>query len=382
MKNFYIGLDLGHREIKLSTLEETNSGDLVVYNSSIKNEAFYKSEIIDQNLFIATLENLFAPLLDTLQIKRIDKIILTLNLPNFQYAIQKGHIIFENNVKKEDVERVIRTAKNFVLYSNQEIILEEPLKFYIDGLQETRDPIGFYGKRLDAEVLFVLCNQAFVKKLREIFKSLNIEVLNLFPSTYVSAKYFLSKKDKEIGTCVFEVGHSTTFIGIFNEGRLYYVKSFDWGAKNIFEDLCIHLKVDMEEIEIIKEEIFKKEDQKSKKTSKKKSIGKFIEKKLKEYFEEMKLKEIMKDIKKQYKLPGGLVLFGSFLYNLRLENFLKNYFEMQVKFPKDELKLFDSEEDLLKFSASTGAALLLREKGNEESFWDKIKNIFTNFFGR
>lgn len=381
MKNFYIGLDLGHKEIKLSTVEETSAGDLVVYNSSIKNEAFYRSEIIDQELFATTLENLFTPLLDVLQIKKIDKINIALNLPNFQSTIQKGHIIFENNVKKEDVERAIRTAKNFVLYSNQEIILEEPLKFYIDGLQETRDPIGFYGKRLDTEVLFISCGQAFVRKLNEIFKSLNIEILNLFPSTYISAKYFLSKKDKEIGTCVFEIGHAVTFIGVFNEGKLCYIKSFDWGAKNIFEDLCIYLKVDIEEIEKIKEELFKKE-QKDKKTLKKKNINKFIEKKLKEYFDELKLKEILKDIKKQYKLPGGLTLFGSFLYHLNLENFLKNYFEMQTKFPKDELKLFDSEEDLLKFSASTGAALSLREKNDEEGFWVKIKNIFTNFFGK
>ena len=358
MRNFYFGLDLGHKEIKLSTVEETTSGDLTVYNSSIKNESFYKGEIIDQDLFVSTIENLFSPILDTLQIKRIDKINISLNLPNFQTSLQRGHIIFENNVKKEDVDRVIRTAKNLVVYSNQEIILEEPLKFYIDGLQETRDPIGFYGKRLDAEVLFVSCSQAFVRKIKEIFKSLNIEIEQIIPSTYISAKYFLSKKDKEIGTCIFEIGHSVTFIGVFNEGRLCYVKSIDWGAKNIFEDLCIHLKIDMEEVENIKEEIFKK-DQKDKKSSKKKSILKFVEKRLKEYFEDLEIKETIKSLKKQYKLPGGLVFFGIFSYILGLESFLKNYFEMQVKFPKDELKLFDREEDLLKFSSSAGAALLL-----------------------
>lgn len=383
MRKFYIGLDLGHYEIKFSVLEEVEGGDLVLYNSCVKNENFYKNEIIDPANLSSILENIFNQISETFQLKRIDKINLSFNLSNFNSFLQKGHVILENNVTKHDVERVIKNAKNFALLPNQKIILEEPLKFIIDGEQEVRDPVGFYGRRLDAEVFLISCNQAFFNKIEEIFKNLGIEINKILPSTYISAKYFLSKKDKEMGVGVFEVGDSVTVLGVFREGRLDYFKSFDFGSKYIFEDLAMYLKSDLEEIEKLKIELFKKEDEVKKlKKSKKISIVKFIEKKLKEYFDSLKLKENLKEIKKQIKLPGGLVIFGTFLYNLELENFLKSYFELQVKFPKDEIKLFDNEKDLLKFSASAGSAFLLKELSHEESIWDRVKNIFNNFFSR
>jgi len=384
MRKFYIGLDLGHYEIKFSVLEEIEGGDLALYNSYVKNESFYKSEIIDQNSLTAILENIFKQISETFQLKRIDKINLSFNLPNFNSFLQKGHVIFENNVTKNDVERVIKNAKNFALLSNQEIILEEPVKFIIDGIQEARDPVGFYGRRLDAEVFLISCSQTFFNKIKEIFKNLGIEINKILPSTYISAKYFLSKKDKEIGTGIFEVGDSTTILGVFSEGRLCYFKSFDFGSRYIFEDLAIYLKVDLDEIENLKTEFFKKETELRKtKKLKKTNITKFIEKKLKEYFDDLKLKEAFKDIKKQFKLPGGLVIFGPFLCNMELENFLKSYFESQIKLPKDELKLFDTEEELVKFSASAGSAILLKELSyEEENLLTKIKNIFNTFFSR
>ena len=68
---------------------------------------------------------------------------------------------------------------------------------------------------------------------------------------------------------------------------------------------------------------------------------------------------------------------------MELENFLKSYFESQIKFPKDELKLFDTEEELVKFSASAGSAILLKELSyEEENLLTKIKNIFNTFFSR
>ncbi len=380
MRNFYIGLDLGHSEIKLSVLEESPNGDLTIYNTSTKNNFFYKSEIIETEQLISVLENLFSNILETFSLRKIETINLTLNLPNFQTHFQKGHTIFENNVTKFDMEKAIKTAKNFLLLSNQEVVLIEPLRFIIDGTQEVRDPIGFSGKRLDADVFFISCHSSILNKIREIFKKLGIDVKQILPTLYSSAKFFLSKKDKEIGSLVFEVGDSVSSLGVYYEGKLIYFKVFDWGSKYLFEDLALYLKVDIEELEEIKKEILIGNlSNLSKKKVKNTKIINFLQKNLKEYFDKLHLKETIKDLKKQYKLPGGLTVFGIFLASNNLGNFLKNYFEMQIKYPKDEFNIFDSFNDLMKFSASAGSALLLRSEAHEETLWDKIKNIFSYF---
>jgi cell division protein FtsA len=387
MRNFYFGLDLGHYEIKFTVLEETYDGRLISYNTSLKNEYFRKNDIIEQENLISLISNILENTLETFEIKKIEKLNISLTLPSFQKHIQKGHAIFEDNVKEEDIKKTIRTAKNFLLLNNQEVLIEEPLKFLIDGIQEVRDPLGFAGKRLDADVLFITCFRSFYEKIKNIFKALNLEIDNIFPSIYSSSKVCLSKKDKEMGVGLIDIGGETTSIGIFNEGKLVDMEVFDFGSEILYQDLALYLKVDLEEIEKIKSELHKPAAVTSKKINKKEEklrqqIFKFFEKKLREYFEELKVKDYIKNIKKEYKLPAGLVMIGGFsLYENSL-NLLKNILEISIKFPKDELNIFENEYELRKFSSSAGAALMLRDLSKEYGLLEKIKKFFYSFWSK
>jgi len=387
MRNFYFGLDLGHYEIKFTVLEETYDGRLISYNTSLKNEYFRKNDIIEQENLISLINNILENTLETFEIKKIEKLNISLTLPSFQKHVQKGHAIFEDNVKEEDIKKTIRTAKNFLLLNNQEVLIEEPLKFLIDGIQEVRDPLGFAGKRLDADVLFITCYRSFYEKIKNIFKELNLEIENIFPSVYSSSKVCLAKKDKEMGVGLIDIGGETTSIGIFNEGKLVDMAVFDFGSEILYQDLALYLKVDFEEIEKIKSELHKPAGVTSKKINKKEEklkqqIFKFFEKKLKEYFEELKVKDYIKNIKKEYKLPAGLVMIGGFsLYENSL-NLLKNILEISIKFPKDELNIFENEYELRKFSSSAGAALMLRDLSKEYGLLEKIKKFFYSFWSR
>jgi len=387
MRNFYFGLDLGHYEIKFTVLEETYDGRLISYNTSLKNEYFRKNDIIEQENLISLINNILENTLETFEIKKIEKLNISLTLPSFQKHVQKGHAIFEDNVKEEDIKKTIRTAKNFLLLNNQEVLIEEPLKFLIDGIQEVRDPLGFAGKRLDADVLFITCYRSFYEKIKNIFKELNLEIENIFPSVYSSSKVCLAKKDKEMGVGLIDIGGETTSIGIFNEGKLVDMAVFDFGSEILYQDLALYLKVDFEEIEKIKSELHKPAGVTSKKINKKEEklkqqIFKFFEKKLKEYFEELKVKDYIKNIKKEYKLPAGLVMIGGFsLYENSL-NLLKNILEISIKFPKDEFNIFENEYELRKFSSSAGAALMLRDLSKEYGLLEKIKKFFYSFWSR
>ena len=387
MRNFYFGLDLGHYEIKFTVLEETYDGRLISYNTSLKNEYFRKNDIIEQENLISLINNILENTLETFEIKKIEKLNISLTLPSFQKHVQKGHAIFEDNVKEEDIKKTIRTAKNFLLLNNQEVLIEEPLKFLIDGIQEVRDPLGFAGKRLDADVLFITCYRSFYEKIKNIFKELNLEIENIFPSVYSSSKVCLAKKDKEMGVGLIDIGGETTSIGIFNEGKLVDMAVFDFGSEILYQDLALYLKVDFEEIEKIKSELHKPAGVTSKKINKKEEklkqqIFKFFEKKLREYFEELKVKDYIKNIKKEYKLPAGLVMIGGFsLYENSL-NLLKNILEISIKFPKDEFNIFENEYELRKFSSSAGAALMLRDLSKEYGLLEKIKKFFYSFWSR
>ncbi|MCS7183775.1 MAG: pilus assembly protein PilM [Patescibacteria group bacterium] len=375
MKNIYFGLDFGHYEIKLSVLEEDPLGKLISYNHSIRNENLREGEILDQDALFHSLENLFSNILNSFNIAKIDNLIISFNFPHFQNYFQKGHSIFEGNVQEEDLERAIKTARTSLLINNQEILVEEPIKFILDGNQEIRDPLGFTGRRLDVEVFFITCHKSILDKFRNVFKRLEINKINFIPSFYAASKVCLSKKDKEIGVGLIDFGSENTTISFFQYGKLINYKSYKFGGEKLTEDLAINLKIDIEEAEKLKIAFFN--NQLAKEGKKKLKIKKFIEKKIKEYFEKNNLRSYLKEIKNNYRLPAGIIVIGSFAKIIHLDNLIKNFFDFQLKLSKDDLGLFEKQDDLLKYSASVGCALIAKELDYKNENWlQKIKNFF------
>ncbi|MGC8981617.1 MAG: cell division FtsA domain-containing protein [Minisyncoccia bacterium] len=379
MKNFYLGLDLGHYECKFSILEELPDNRFISYNNSIKNGFLKKGEVLDLEGLGNILEKLIFDVAESFGINRIEKLNVCFSTPYFQSFLQKGYTIFEKNVTEEDIKRAIRIAKTSIILTNQETLIEEPIKFLIDGAQEVRDPLGLSGKRLDVEVFLINLHKSLLDKLNTIFYDLKIKVNQFLPSLYPASKVCLSKKDKEIGVLLMDIGAQTTTIGIFNEGKLIEYKSFDIGSDYITEEMAIHFKLDLEEAENLKKTILSKKDEKKKKI-KEANVKKFIEKKLKEGFTEKKIIDYLKEVKKNHKLPAGMVLIGGGARFLNLDNAFKNLVNMQVRYPKDEYNIFENEEDLLKYSNSAGSALMSKFVYEEESLWEKFKNLFLKPF--
>ncbi|MEM5782661.1 MAG: cell division FtsA domain-containing protein [Candidatus Aenigmatarchaeota archaeon] len=377
MKNFYFGLDLGHYECKFTILEELPDNRLISYNNSVRNGFLKKGEVLDIENFFNILEKLLWEISESFGISRLNNINVSFSSPFFQSSLQKGYSIFEKNLTEEDIKRAIRIAKASVILTNQVNLVEEPVKYIIDGTQEVRDPIGLSGRRLDAEVFLINVHKALIDKLSKIFEDLKIKVNHFLPSLYPASKVCLSKKDKDVGVALMDIGAQTITVGIFIEGKLINYKVFDIGCDAITEELAIHFKMDLEEAENLKREILDKQSDKIKIKKKKGiSINKFIEKKLKEIFIEKNIVDYLKEIKKNYKLPAGMVVIGGGSKIVNLDHIFKNLVNMQVKYPKDELNLFENDEDLLKYSNSAGSALISMQEYEEEGFFEKIKNLF------
>ncbi|GIW66239.1 MAG: hypothetical protein KatS3mg095_0137 [Candidatus Parcubacteria bacterium] len=377
MRDFYFGLDLGHYEVKFSILEEDNTGKFITYNQSLKNEYLKEGEILENESLINLLENLFYNTLESLNINKINSISVCFNFPYLQSYIQKSHSIIENNVKKDDIKKAINTARTSLIINNQEILVEEPLKFILDNNQEIRDPLGFNARRLDVEVLFIGCHKTILNKIRNILYELKIGQINFLPSFYASSKVCLNKKDKEIGVGILDLGSEITTLAIFQYGKLVNYKTFNFGGATLTEDLAMYLKIDIEEAEKLKLDFFNNQLSKDKKKNLK--IKKFIEKKIKDYFDKNNLRNYLKDIKNKYRLPAGIVLTGGSARIINLDGLLKNIFDIQIRLPKNDLEIFEKTDDILKYSGSVGCALIEKEINHEtkNDWFKKLKDIFT-----
>ncbi len=394
MRNFYFGLDLGHAEWKFSALEELADGNFVFFNQAIKNEFIRKGEIIDQANFEEQLKLVLENLSESLGSYPIRDITLAISFPQTQTYFQKGYVIFENNIKEEDIEKALRVTRASINLANQEILLEKPYRYILDTEEELRDPIGMAGRRLDVEAILLTVHRSQIEKIRQVFKNIGISINSILPSAYAKSLISISKRDKDIGVGFLDLGAETTSFLVFSEGNLVQFKIFPWGNQNLTEELAIRYKIDLVDAEELKKFVFSQaRDEKGKKpttikleknTFSRNLVSKFLEKILKKYIDENGLADFLKETRKKFKMPGGLILSGGLAQVNELSDLFKKTLEAPIKLPKNELnyiKVNHDDEDFIKFSASLACAYNSAQQVDRSNIFSKIKKIFRSFSG-
>jgi len=289
MRKFHFGLDLGHCEWNLTVLEEnSDTGELVSFNQSVKNEGIVKGEIIDEDAFTRQLENIFLNLSDSLGNYPIKEIGLALSLPQFNIHTSKGYTFPQGNIDDETIDNAVRMARTSIAISNQTVLLESPRKFYLDGEQQIRDPRGMNARRLDVDVVFIATYRTLIERFQNVFRNMRIAIVGAqgtpVPSIIAASSIGLSKKEKETGVLFVDFGAISTVIAVYQDGVLQQLKQFPFGSHTLTEDLALSLKITPEEAEDLKinsfgEEEPKKQKKAAKKVASRSVVQRFIEKK-------------------------------------------------------------------------------------------------------
>src|SRR3989338_269473 len=133
----------------------------------------------------------------------------------------------DGEVTAEDVRRVLQAAESFVAKNpNREIVHIIPREFRIDSETGIKDPIGMVGIRVEVEDV--------------VFAPL------------ASAEAVLSRRQKELGVMVLDIGGGTSDFALYEEGRLIHAGVLGWGGTHITNDIAIGLKTTVDVAEAVK----------------------------------------------------------------------------------------------------------------------------------
>ena len=150
---------------------------------------------------------------------------------------------------------------------------------------------------------------------------LNIDGIIFSP--LASAKAFLTKKQKEIGVAIVDIGASSTSLAVYEEGTLLHTKVIPLGANHITNDIAIGLKISIDAAEKLKvsevdceienvREAEKIDLSKYERGEKEKPTRLYVceiaQARLNEIFD--LVKEELKTIERDEMLPAGAILVG------------------------------------------------------------------------
>ena len=112
----------------------------------------------------------------------------------------------EQEIAREDVERVLQAARVISLPHDRRVIHVIPRQFIVDGNENILDPVGMIGSRLEVETQIVTIANAAVQNLLKCCERAGFRVQELVLSSLASGEAVLLPAEKELGVVVVDIG--------------------------------------------------------------------------------------------------------------------------------------------------------------------------------
>ncbi|MEY3470744.1 MAG: hypothetical protein RLZZ223_94 [Candidatus Parcubacteria bacterium] len=231
----------------------------------------------------------------------------------------------DGEVTSDDVARVIANSNPGPSSPNKDIIDIIPKTYILDEETGIKNPEGMNGIRLELEAIIVEGTSSCIKNLEKCIHNLGLSINSEEIGIISASNSVLTKKQKDLGVAVIDMGAGTTSVAVYEEGHLIHIVVIPIGANHITNDLAIGLRTSIEVAEKVKLkygialEKSLGEDAKLKIDLSKinsEEVGVFplsyvasiIEARLKEIFG--LVKQELKNIERDGLLPAGIVLVG------------------------------------------------------------------------
>ncbi len=369
-----IGIDIGTEAIKAVALEVVRGEGVprIVGVGTAQSEGMRRGVAVDTDLAARALKEAVANLFKSLETQSRSYYV-GIGGQGLGYQKARGSIRVsraDNVVSHEDVKRAMQTAENNLLrIQNREILQSFPIIFRIDNDTTSRDPIGLTGTTLDAEGIFFT---AFAHNSKAIVKSLDearIDAEEFWASPYASATALLTKRDKEVGVMVLDIGAATTSLIVFEDGLPYSLEVIPWGSAHITNDIVRGFTVDLDEAEKLKihygvvgeAAVFSKKDDLVYGNYSKKRLSEIIEARLDDIFEYVE--KHLKKVDRTGLLPGGIVIVGGGANLPGIDSFAKQYLKLPARVGAvNEVGGYTDKINNPIWATATGLALLGSER--------------------
>ncbi|MEZ4180099.1 MAG: cell division protein FtsA [Candidatus Doudnabacteria bacterium] len=229
----------------------------------------------------------------------------------------------DGEISDSDIVRVVDASEAVSIPPNREVVHVIPKTFTLDGQTGIKDPLGMTGIRLEVDTIIIHGATPFLKNLQKAILQTGVDIDQIVVSPLAAGSAVLTKRQKELGVALLDLGAGTTSLAVYEENNLIHTAVIPVGAMHITNDIAIGLRCTIETAEKVKtmygqaspqmmdklaEIDLNKLDPEESEYIPQTMVGEIIEARLEEIFD-LAIKELKK-IDKDGQLPAGIVLTG------------------------------------------------------------------------
>jgi cell division protein FtsA len=122
----------------------------------------------------------------------------------------------------------------------------------VDEQRGIKNPVGMTGIRLEVEAHIVTGHIQHVKNIEKCVDQAGVDIDDIVPATIAASDAVLTKRQKELGVVVIDIGAGCTSVAVFEEGTILYSVSLPIGGESVTNDIAIGLRTSIDTAEKIK----------------------------------------------------------------------------------------------------------------------------------
>lgn len=229
-----------------------------------------------------------------------------------------------SEITEDDVNRAIEAARSIATPLNYEVLHVLPRHYTVDGQTGIKDPTSMTGVRLEVDTQIILGSSSQIKNLTKAVYRAGLDIEDLVLFIIATAEIVVTKRQKELGVMVVNLGGSTTGMAIFEEGEIIHTAILPIGSQQITNDIAMGLRISVDIAERVKIEYGDcKPDLTAKKDEidlfdvgapdhellKKKFLSEIISARMEEILQ--KVDDELRKIQRSGLLPAGVVFTGA-----------------------------------------------------------------------
>jgi len=351
-EEIYIGLDIGSTKVCciVGLHEEGAALPSVIGVGTAPTSGMRKGVVVDVE---ETVTSITAAVDEAERISgvAIDRATISIDGAHVASQNSKGVIAVgraDQEIMVDDLIRVEEAATAIQIAPNREILQVFPRSYAVDGQVNIKDPVGMHGVRLEVESHIITGSVPAIKNLDRSIHQAGIAIQGQVLVPLAAARAVLTKRQKELGVALIDIGGGTTGVAVFEEGDILYSSVLPVGAGHITNDLAIGLKTSIDAAEKIKLKYVKAHPSRANMSEKlrieelegedsvvtRKELQNIAGARLDEIFHlvRQELRKLGKDVM----LPGGVVLTGGGAKMPGIEDLAKEALELPAVIGKPE----------------------------------------------
>lgn len=254
-ENIISSIDIGSSKIRtiIAGFEDIKNSDFhVLWIGTAQSNAMRKGNILDMEEFKSNLDNSLEEA-EKMSGEPTTWVHLSFNSSSMEVIQSKGIIaISGEEISPADIDRVLDMARNGVDMPNREILKVVPEYFMVDLEEWVKNPVGMSARKLEVVANIFSMNKNVLGNIKKAVADVGIEIYDITPNLITAPEWVLSKRQKELWVICVDIGASTTWVTVYEEGVLKFASIIPVGWESVTNDIALWARTSIDIAEKLK----------------------------------------------------------------------------------------------------------------------------------